>query len=269
MLTGRTAALHRADQLPIVLAQLLDATRPMPPPAPPLVRVAGPRRRLQRGAVKLRPYDALHRHRARAAAWFVEAVGAMREDDLLEPVLPSIPALVRRAHPVVDPAGHVRRHKATLIWMPPLLGGDRVPALRRRDLAGSTRRLTRLFVSGSAGALVATAGDRVAGIAALGEVADGRAEVSLLVEDGRQRQGIGTRLLGAAARLGAAQGAEDVVLRGPADSPAAVAMVFGSGLRARVKLSGDELLVTVSTRGLAPLTAVAPAGVCSPTPAPV
>ncbi|MGA9747778.1 MAG: hypothetical protein WBQ50_10035, partial [Nocardioides sp.] len=40
------------------------------------------------------------------------------------------------------------------------------------------------------------------------------------------------------------------VLRGPADSPAAVAMVFGSGLRARVKLSGDELVVTISTRGL-------------------
>jgi hypothetical protein len=35
-------------------------------------------------------------------------------------------------------------------------------------------------------------------------------------------------------------------------------MVFGSGLRARVKLSGDELLVTVSTRGLAPLSVVGP-----------
>ncbi len=40
-------------------------------------------------------------------------------------------------------------------------------------------------------------------------------------------------------------------MRGPAESPAAVAMVFGSGLRARVRLVGDELVVTVSTRGLA------------------
>ncbi len=46
-------------------------------------------------------------------------------------------------------------------------------------------------------------------------------------------------------------------------------MVFGSGLRARVKLSGDELLVTVSTRGLAPLSAVpAPPRPRSPAPAP-
>jgi GNAT superfamily N-acetyltransferase len=107
------------------------------------------------------------------------------------------------------------------------------------------------------------------GIAALADVVDGRCEVSLLVEDGWQRRGIGTRLLGAAARLGAGQGAEDVVLRGPAESPAAVAMVFGSGLRARVKLSGDELLVTVSTRGLAPLSAVGPlAAPPAPAPAP-
>jgi GNAT superfamily N-acetyltransferase len=121
-------------------------------------------------------------------------------------------------------------------------------------------RLARRLLVGGAGALVATAGGRLVGLAALGEVAHGGCEASLLVEDGWQRKGIGTRLLGAAARLAAGQGAADIVLRGPAESPAAVAMVFGSGLRARVKLSGDELLVTVSTRGLAPLEAVPTTG---------
>lgn len=119
-------------------------------------------------------------------------------------------------------------------------------------------RLARRMLLGGAGALVATVGHRVVGVAALADVVEGRCELSLLVEDGWQRRGIGTRLLGAAARLGAGQGAEDVVLRGPAESPAAVAMVFGSGLRARVKLAGDELLVAVSTRGLAPVSTGTP-----------
>ena len=58
-------------------------------------------------------------------------------------------------------------------------------------------------------------------------------------------------------------------MRGPAESPAAIAMVFGSGLRARVKLTGDELVVTVSTRGLATSRAPGPATVTGlkPTPA--
>jgi GNAT superfamily N-acetyltransferase len=129
-------------------------------------------------------------------------------------------------------------------------------------------RLARRLLLGGAGAMVAAVGDRMVGIAALADVVDGRCEVSLLVEDGWQRRGIGTRLLGAAAHLGAGRGAEDVVLRGPAESPAAVAMVFGSGLRARVRLAGDELLVSVSTRGLAPVPAATTAdGPPSLTPA--
>ena len=82
-------------------------------------------------------------------------------------------------------------------------------------------------------------------------MADGRAELRVVVEDRHQRRGIGTRLLAAAAWRAADDGADDLVLRGPADNSAAIAMVFGSGLRARVKLTGDELVVTVSTRGLA------------------
>ncbi len=270
-LTAVRQVLHGADRLPMVLARLLDAAPA--DAATPQARLTAVQDSLAVGSgaerVELRrttPFTATEHARATS---FVEAVAEMRDRGLLEPgpaVEPQAPVV--GAGPVVVRLGTFA-DTAALMEMHTRCSAETVFRHYAAPMSRLDPRLARRLLVGGAGALVATAGDRVVGIAALGEVADGRAEVSLLVEDGRQRQGIGTRLLGAAARLGAAQGAEDVVLRGPADSPAAVAMVFGSGLRARVKLSGDELLVTVSTRGLAPLTAVAPAGVCSPTPAPV
>jgi GNAT superfamily N-acetyltransferase len=118
--------------------------------------------------------------------------------------------------------------------------------LARLDL-----RLARRMLVGENTAVVAEVGGALVGFATLSPVDDGRAELSILVEDGWQRRGIGTRLLGAATRRAAEDGAEHVVMRGPADSPAAIALVFGSGLRARARLSGDELVMTVATRGLA------------------
>jgi GNAT superfamily N-acetyltransferase len=126
--------------------------------------------------------------------------------------------------------------------------------LARLDL-----RLARRMLLGEGSALVAAVDGAVVGFATVSPVEDGRAELSLLVEDRWQRRGIGTRLLGAATRQAAESGAEHLVMRGPADSPAAIALVFGSGLRARVRLSGDELVVTIATRGLA----------AAPEPAPV
>jgi GNAT superfamily N-acetyltransferase len=120
----------------------------------------------------------------------------------------------------------------------------------RAPLVRLDLRLARRMLVGEGIALVAVASSSVVGLATLSQVADGRADLSLLVEDGWQRRGVGTRLLGAATRQAAEAGAEDVVLRGPAESPAAIGLVFGSGLRARVRLAGDELVVTVSTRGL-------------------
>jgi GNAT superfamily N-acetyltransferase len=120
-------------------------------------------------------------------------------------------------------------------------------------LARLDARLARRLLVGGSGALVVAVGDQVVGLAALGDLVEGRCELSLMVEDAWQGQGLGTRLLAAAARLAARGRAEELLLRGPAESPAAVAMVFASGLRARVRLAGDELLVTVSARGLSPL----------------
>lgn len=139
-----------------------------------------------------------------------------------------------------------------------------VSALHARSSVGTVRRahgtplarvdarLARRLLVGGAGALVAVRDDRVVGLAALGEVVEGSCDLTLLVEDAWHKRGLGTRLLAGSATLAGGAGAGEVVLRGPAQSPAAVALAFGSGLRARMRLVGDELELRVSTRGTGP-----------------
>lgn len=268
--TGLRQVLHGADGPSTVLGRLLDAT-PVDASAAPgrltpvqdsLVVGSGPDRVELHRTTPFTPTE-----HARAAS-FVEAVTEMRERGLPAPGDP--PDAAPAAVPAPVPDGAVVVRLATVADTAPLTGmharcsAETVLRHYAAPIARLDARLARRMLVGGLGALVAAVGDQLVGMVALADVVDGSSEASLLVEDGWQRRGIGTRLLGAAARLGAARGADDVVLRGPAESPAAVAMVFGSGLRARVRLSGDEMLVTVSTRGLAPLTAVAPV----PEPAP-
>ncbi len=139
---------------------------------------------------------------------------------------------------------------APLMQMHERCSAETVQRQYAAPLARLDLRLARRLLLGGAGALVAGSGDQVVGLVSLDVPHEGRCEASLVVEDGWQRQGIGSRLLGSAARLAAGLGIDDVVLRGPAHSPTAIATVSSSGLRARVRLAGDELLVTVSTRGL-------------------
>ena len=120
----------------------------------------------------------------------------------------------------------------------------------------------RLLLAGN-GALVAGVGDEVVGIASISTCENAIAEVSLLVEDGWQRQGLGTQLLSAAARLARGQGADEVVLRSRTHNPALMSLAFASGLRARIKLDGDTVVVTVGVDGLKPLTMV-PAATARP-----
>jgi GNAT superfamily N-acetyltransferase len=129
---------------------------------------------------------------------------------------------------------------------------DTVRRAHGAPLARVDARLARRLLVGGAGALVAVRDDRVVGLAALGGVEEGACDVTLLVEDAWQRRGLGARLLAGAAALGGEAGAREVVLRGPARSPAAVALASRSGLRARARLAGDELEVRVSTRGAGP-----------------
>lgn len=132
---------------------------------------------------------------------------------------------------------------------------DTVRRAHGAPLARVDARLARRLLVGGAGALVAVDGDRVVGLASLGEVVDGACALTLLVEDSWHRRGLGTRLLAGATLLAAGAGAAELVLRGPAQSPAAVALAFGSGLRARMRLVGDELEVRVSARGTRPVPA--------------
>ncbi len=120
-------------------------------------------------------------------------------------------------------------------------------------------RMARRLLLAGGGALVASVGDEVVGVVSIGTVEAGVAEVALLVEDGWQRRGVGTRLLSSAARLARGQGASDVVLRSHLHNPALMSLAFASGLRARIRLDGDAVVVTVGVEGLKPL-AVVPAG---------
>ena len=127
----------------------------------------------------------------------------------------------------------------------------------RRYAAPLTRiddRFARRLLLAGNGALVATVGDEVVGIASISTCENAIAEVSLLVEDGWQRRGLGTQLLSAAARLARGQGAAEIVLRSRTHNPALMSLAFASGLRARIKLDGDTVVVTVGVDGLKPLT---------------
>jgi GNAT superfamily N-acetyltransferase len=132
-------------------------------------------------------------------------------------------------------------------------------SIYRRYAAPLTRiddRFARRLLLAGNGALVATVGDEVVGIASISTCENAIAEVALLVEDGWQRQGLGTQLFSGAARLARGQGASEVVLRSRTHSPALMSLAFASGLRARIRLDGDTVVVTVGVEGLKPLTMV-------------
>ena len=130
-------------------------------------------------------------------------------------------------------------------------------SIYRRYAAPLTRiddRFARRLLLAGNGALVATVDEEVVGIASISTCENAIAEISLLVEDGWQRQGLGTQLLSGAARLARGQGAAEVVLRSRTHNPALMSLAFASGLRARIRLDGDTVVVTVGVDGLKPLT---------------
>ena len=162
---------------------------------------------------------------------------------------------------------------ASLVRMHARCSADSVYKRYATPLARIDDRFARRLLLAGNGALVATVGDEVVGIASISTCENAIAEVSLLVEDGWQRRGIGTRLLSGAARLARGHGAAEVVLRSRTHNPALMSLAFASGLRARIRLDGDTVVVTVGVDGLKPLTMVpaAPARPASttgqPTPA--
>ncbi len=123
-------------------------------------------------------------------------------------------------------------------------------------LARVDDRFARRLLSSDGGALVVAVGSEVVALATLSACQDGQVEVSLLVEDGWQRKGLGTRLLSSAARLACGHGAVEVVLRSRSHHPSLMSLAFACGLRARVRLDVDTVVVTVAVDGLKPLSLV-------------
>ena len=251
---------HAPDDVVQVLARLLDAEPAAGGAAPgrtdeDVLTVHCGERSV--AVARATPFTATEHARAHAfAAAVTELVLAVDAAGGLDPVAAGAgPDVLFRVATAADSGAVSALHARS--------SADTVRRAHGTPLARVDARLARRLLVGGAGALVAVHDDRVVGLAALGEVVDGAADLTLLVEDSWHKRGLGTRLLGGAATLAGGAGAAEVVLRGPAQSPAAVALAFGSGLRARLRLVGDELEVRVSTRGAAPSRARPGVGVPS------
>ena len=254
-LHGLRKLAHDSGTLAEVLGRLLDAT-PTSPQEADLSAVqdtlsveVGPHQVVLR---RTAPFTATEHARAVAFAEVAaELLTPGQAYDDQAPVAPtpfSVDAPTVRLATFDDTASLVRMHARC--------SGDSIYKRYATPLARIDDRFARRLLLAGDGALVATVGDEVVGIASISTCENAIAEVSLLVEDGWQRRGIGTRLLSGAARLARGHGAVDVVLRSRTHNPALMSLAFASGLRARIRLDGDTVVVTVGVDGLKPLTMV-------------
>lgn len=121
-----------------------------------------------------------------------------------------------------------------------------VPEPGRRLGTGATPE----FLASSHGVSAMVDGTTV-GRAVLAEmVTPGSRHLHLEVDPAWRRRGIGSRLLLEAARAAAGLGDDELVLVTSADNQAVLPMVLGSGLRGRIRMSGDGLTVRVPLRDL-------------------
>ncbi len=87
--------------------------------------------------------------------------------------------------------------------------------------------------------------DSVVGLASVLPEADeaGVREITVRVDPVWQRRGVGTRLLVEVCRLARARGADEIVAITQADNQAVLPMVLAAGLRSRIRMTGDLLMV--------------------------
>ncbi len=255
-LHGLRKLAHDTRSLAEVLARLLDAS-PSRPEDDELSAVqdtltvsVGPHRvTLRRTA----PFTATEHARAVAFAEVAaELLGAGPPDAPYD--TPASPTPYTGTTPAVRLATF--DDTAALVRMHGRCSSDSVYRRYAAPLARIDERFARRLLLAGNGALVAAVGDEVVGIASVSTCENAIAEVSLLVEDGWQRHGLGTQLLSGAARLARGQGANEVVLRSRTHNPALMSLAFASGLRARIRLDGDTVVVTVGVESLKPLTMV-------------
>jgi GNAT superfamily N-acetyltransferase len=253
-----------------VLGRLFDADpRPAAAPAPvsadrdTMVVEIGPQRVVLR---RREPFTATEH--ARATAFAEVAVELLHGEEAPVPAYDpsSGPTPSASQRPVIRLADF--HDTSALMRMHLRCSADTVYRRYASPLARVDERFARRLLVSGGGALVATAGEEVVGIASISTCEAGVTEVSILVEDGWQRRGLGTRLLSGAARMARGQGAGEVVLRSRTHNPALMSLAFASGMRARIKLDGDTVVVTVGVDGLKPLTPVPAATPATEEPTP-
>lgn len=260
---------HDPTTLVEMLARLLDAepatsVADMSAVHDTLVVDVGPRQVVLRRSAPFTPTE-----HARAVAFAEVAAGLVAPDRVASDLGPvahhpaSGPTPAGSAEPAVRLAG--LDDTVALMRMHQRCSADSVYRRYAAPLTPIDDRFARRLLMAGGGALVATVGDDVVGLASISGSEAGVAEVALLVEDGWQRRGLGTRLLSAAARLARGHGASEVVLRSRTHHPALMSLAFASGLRARMRLDGDTVVITVGVDGLKPLTMV-PATTSRPAP---
>lgn len=253
---------HDPTMLCELLARLLDA-HPVEGPGDEL-RAVQDELRVDVGTelVALRrtaPFTATEHARAVAFAEVAaELIAATGEDAYAEDA--SAPTPDASTPPVVRVATF--EDTGALMRMHARCSADTIYRRYATPLARVDDRFARRLLLAGGGALVAAADSEVVGVASVSTCEDGLAEVAILVEDGWQRQGIGSRLLGSAARLARAHGAREIALRSPTHNPALMSLAFASGLRARIRLEGDTVVVTVGVESLKPLELAAAPSAC-------
>jgi GNAT superfamily N-acetyltransferase len=269
-LHGLRRVAHDPARLTEVLTRLLDAdpepragVAPAPADRDTLVVEIGPLPVVLR---RREPFTATER--ARAIAFAEVAAELVHGEDAYTPEDegPSGPTPSAAVHPVIRQADF--HDTAALMRMHLRCSSETVYRRYASPLARVDDRFARRLLMTGGGALVATVGEEVVALATISTCEAGVAEVSILVEDGWQRRGLGTRLLSSAARLARGQGANEVVLRSRTHNPALMSLAFASGLRARIRLDADTVVVTVGVESLKPLTAVPGRAVPPSLPAP-
>lgn len=158
--------------------------------------------------------------------------------DVLEMVVGGVATVqIRRAIPFTS----VERERATALadLVGQVMDARTVPAPRRTITALPEYVADATTVSAIVSGLVA-------GRAAVTVSEAGPWPVDIWVDAGWQRRGIGTRLLGDAARLARSRGADEIVLVAPADSSAVLPMVIAAGMRGRIRVADANLTVRIS-----------------------
>ncbi len=124
-----------------------------------------------------------------------------------------------------------------------------VPAPGRRLGAGTAPTYVH-----SSHSVTAVVDDTPVARGVLAEVVEpGVRRLVLEVDPAWRRRGIGSRMLLEASRLSAALGDSELLVATSADNQAVLPMVLGSGLRGRIRLSGDVLTVRIPLRELTPV----------------